>query len=55
MCAIEKRIIIIIQGSYQVHRIDTYTDLSAMVVEGIGLHAEDISLLGSFKNYILYI
>ena len=27
---------------YQVHRIDAYTDLSAMVVEGIGLHAEDI-------------
>ena len=27
---------------YQVHRIDAYTDLSAMVVEGIGLHVEDI-------------
>ena len=29
---------------YQVHRIDTYTDLhvSALVVEGIGLHVEDI-------------
>ena len=25
-----------------VHRIDAYTDLSAMVVEGIGLHVEDI-------------
>ena len=27
---------------YQVHRIDAYTDLSAMVVEEIGLHVEDI-------------
>ena len=27
---------------YQVHRIDAYTDLSTMVVEGIGLHIEDI-------------
>ena len=27
---------------YQTHRIDAYTDLSGMVVEGIGLHAEDI-------------
>ena len=27
---------------YQVHRIDAYTDLSAMVVEGIGLRVEDI-------------
>ena len=27
---------------YQVHRIDAYTDLSAMVVEGIGLHNEEI-------------
>ena len=27
---------------YQVHRIDPYTDLSAMVVEGISLHVEDI-------------
>ena len=27
---------------YHVHRIDTYTDLSAVVVEGIGLHVEDI-------------
>ena len=27
---------------YQVHRIEVYTDLSAMVVEGIGLHVEDI-------------
>ena len=27
---------------YQVHRIDAYTDLSAMVVDGIGLHVEDI-------------
>ena len=25
---------------YEVLRIDTYTDLSAMVVEGIGLHVE---------------
>ena len=37
---------------YRVHRIDAYTDLSAMVVEGICLHVEDI-LLGSFNNYIL--
>ena len=27
---------------YQVRRIDAYTDLFAMVVEGIGLHVEDI-------------
>ena len=27
---------------YQVHRIDAHTDLSAVVVEGIGLHVEDI-------------
>ena len=27
---------------YQIHRRDAYTDLSAMVVEGIGLHIEDI-------------
>ena len=27
---------------YQAHRIDAYTDLSALVVEGIGLHVEDI-------------
>ena len=27
---------------YKVYRIDVYTDLSAMVVEGIGLHVEDI-------------
>ena len=27
---------------YQVHRIDAYTDLSARVVKGIGLHVEDI-------------
>ena len=27
---------------YQVHRIDAYTDLSAMVVEEVGLHVEDI-------------
>ena len=27
---------------FQVHRIDAYSDLSAMVVEGIGLHIEDI-------------
>ena len=27
---------------YQAHRIDAYTDLSAMVVEGIGLHVEYI-------------
>ena len=27
---------------YQVHRIDAYTDLSVRVVEGIGLHVEDI-------------
>ena len=38
---------------YQVHHIDAYTDLSGMVVEGIGLHVEDI--LGSFNNYILKI
>ena len=28
--------------AYQVHRIDAYTELSAVVVEGIGLHVEDI-------------
>ena len=28
----------------EVHRIDAYTDLSAMVMEGIGLHVEDILL-----------
>ena len=27
---------------YQVHRIDAYIDLSAMVVEGIGLHVENM-------------
>ena len=27
---------------YQVHRINAYTDLSAMVVKGIGLHVEDM-------------
>ena len=27
---------------YQIHRIDAYTDLSAVVVEGIGIHVEDI-------------
>ena len=27
---------------YEVHRVDGYTDLSAMVVEEIGLHVEDI-------------
>ena len=27
---------------YQVHRIGAYTDLSVMVLEGIGLHVEDI-------------
>ena len=27
---------------YQVHRIDGYTDLSAVVVEGIGLNGKDI-------------
>ena len=27
---------------YQVHRIDAYTDLSVVMVEGIGLHVEDI-------------
>ena len=27
---------------YKVLHIDAYTDLSAMVVEGIGLHLEDI-------------
>ena len=34
------------------NRIDAYTDLSAMVVEGIGLHVEDnyTYLLGSFNN-----
>ena len=26
---------------YQVHHIDAYTDLSARVVEGIGLHVEE--------------
>ena len=30
---------------YQVRRIDAYTDLSAMVVEGVGLNVEDIGLL----------
>ena len=30
---------------YQVHRIDAYTDLSAMVVEWIGLHVKDTCLL----------
>ena len=40
---------------YQVHRIDVCTDLSAMVVAGIGVHVEDklYCLLGSFNNYIL--
>ena len=27
---------------YDVHRIDAFTDLSVVVVEGIGLHVEDI-------------
>ena len=27
---------------YDVHRIDVLTDLSVVVVEGIGLHVEDI-------------
>ena len=27
---------------YQVHCVDVYTDLSAVLVEGIGLHVEDI-------------
>ena len=27
---------------YQVHRIDAYIDLSTVVVEGIGLHVDDI-------------
>ena len=27
---------------YQVHRIDAYTDFSAVMVEGIGLHVEEI-------------
>ena len=27
---------------YDVHLIDAYNDLSAMVVKGIGLHVEDI-------------
>ena len=27
---------------YEVHRIEAYTDVSAVVVEGIGLHVEDI-------------
>ena len=35
--------------------LDAYTDLSAMVVEGIGLYFEDIQvcLLGSYNKYIL--
>ena len=37
---------------YQVHRIDAYTDLSAMVVEGIGLHAEYI-LVSSVLSIII--
>ena len=44
---------------YQVHRIDAYIDLSAMVVEGIGLHVEDklvslvLSLIISWTFMIL--
>ena len=38
---------------YQVHRIDVYTDLSAVVVEEIGLHVEDV--LVSLALSIIYI
>ena len=31
--------------AYQEHRIDAYNNLGAMVVEGIGLHVEDIGLV----------
>ena len=35
----------------QVHRIDAYTDLSAVMVEGMGIHVEDI--LGSLVLSII--